>query len=137
MCTHSVFSGLAQLQFPGHPQVPAHLRGQTLCVSVRHAGTSGPRPTVSTPVTPSSSIGVSVRYRRCPAGPAGPAQSRRSAPRTWWPRWPRPCRSCPPASGMHSPATSDVSTTCARLSSSQRPSAQVTEQLCVSVLLFC
>lgn len=41
MCTHSVFSGLAQLQFPGHPQCqPAW--PEPLCVSVRHAGTSGP-----------------------------------------------------------------------------------------------
>ena len=89
----------------------ASLCGQSRCVS--HSGMQaswGPRPTVSAPCPPSSSIGVSVQCRRCPAGPAGPARSRRSgSSETWWPRWPRPCRSCPPASGTHSPATSDVS----------------------------
>lgn len=58
----------------------------------------------------SSSIGASVRCRRCPAGPAGRAPSRRSGcSATWAPPWPRPCRNCRPASGAHSPPTSDVS----------------------------
>lgn len=54
----------------------------------------------------SSSIGASVLCRPCLARREGPAPSRRSGCcGTWLPPWHRPCRSCPPASGMHSPTT--------------------------------
>lgn len=68
------------------------------------------RPAVSATCSPSSSTGASVRCRHCPARPVGPARSRKSGCfATWWAPWRRLCRSCPPASGARSRATSSVS----------------------------
>ncbi|XP_029076013.1 syntaxin-16 isoform X4 [Monodon monoceros] len=65
------------------------------------------RPAVSATCSPSSSTGASVQCRHCPARPAGPARSRKSGCfATWWAPWRRLCRSCPPASGARSRATS-------------------------------
>lgn len=85
--------------------------GRTCVRRRRHLGSS---PACCEPwaCSPSSSTGASARCRLCPAGPAGPALSRRSGSfATWWPPWRRLCRSCPPASGAHSRATSNVSVT--------------------------
>lgn len=83
------------------PPLPAGWRGPGGFLTAAGAERSWPR---------SCSTGVSVRCRPCPAEPGEPAPSRRSdCCGTWWLPWRRLCRSCPPASGARSPATSNVS----------------------------
>lgn len=71
MCTRSICSGLAQLRFPSHPQRQPVLP-EPLCVSLRHAGTSGPPAHCERPLS-------SQLFHRCQrAVQALPSRARRA-----------------------------------------------------------